>query len=178
MPRDPIGADEFTAAFAECGRALWLIAAAWVGRQEAQDLVQEAARIAWQKRVAFAKGSDFAAFVAQIVRHTGANWRRKRRPETGAEVGEPAAPDEVPTTNAFDADAMGLSDDVANALSALPEVQRAALLLHVVGGYGFAEIGSMLEVPENTATSHARRARLALREALATRSAPVLRRLP
>ena len=83
MTAAPLGADEFAAAFARRGRALWLLAAAWVGRGDAQDLVQEVARIAWQKRASFAAGSDLGAWLAQIVRHTGANWRRKRRPVAG-----------------------------------------------------------------------------------------------
>jgi DNA-directed RNA polymerase specialized sigma24 family protein len=45
-------------------------------------------------------------------------------------------------------------------------------LLHVVIGLPFAEIATMLDIPENTAMSHARRARLALRETLPELPAP------
>ena len=161
-----LGADEFTAAFARHGRTLWLLAAAWVGRADAQDLVQETARIAWQKRAAFVRGSDLAAWLAQIVRHTGANWRRKRRPAAGTDFPEPFARVETPAPRPLDIDDCDLPDELANALATLPEVARASLLLHVVGDLSFAEIATMLDVPENTATSHARRARLALRAAL------------
>lgn len=178
MLHPSLGKDEFSAAFAQHGRALWLVAAAWVGRADAQDLVQEAARIAWQKRASFARGTDVAAWLAQIVRHTGANWRRKQKPEAGAAFDEPLARDEREPTLAFDADGLGLSDEVAQALASLPESHREALLLHVVGDLGFAEIARLLGVPENTATSHARRARIALREALAAKQSTVLRRMP
>jgi DNA-directed RNA polymerase specialized sigma24 family protein len=68
---------------------------------------------------------------------------------------------------AFDADRWQLPDELTRALQALPEAARAALLLHVVGEMPFAEIATMLAMPENTVTSLARRARVSLRAALA-----------
>lgn len=173
MRSDPLAADEFEAAFARHGRALWLLAAAWVGRGEAQDLVQETARIAWQRRDQCAPGSDVAAWLAQIVRHTGANWRRKRRPEANdpAALPEPLARADAPRRSAHGVDPEQLPEELANALQSLPEVARACLLLHVVAGLTFPEIATMLDVPENTAMSHARRARIALRAALAPTAA-------
>jgi RNA polymerase sigma-70 factor (ECF subfamily) len=162
-----LGVDEFVAAFARYGRALWVLAAAWVGRKEAQDLIQEAACTAWQRRSQFLAGTDVQAWLAQIVRHTGANWRRKQRPDTAAaELDEPIAPVERRVAGTFAQLRDELSDDLVRALAGLPEVARACLLLHVVVGLSFAEIATMLDLPENTAASHARRARLALRAAL------------
>lgn len=169
-----LGADELVAALGRSGRTLWVLAAAWVGRSEADDLVQETARVAWQRRDSFAGGTDAAAWLSRIARHVGANWRRRRRPE-------PTAPDDLSECTAarigadpwpFDADRCGLGDELARALAALGEVARACLLLHVVLGHSFAEIGVLLDIPENTATSHARRARLRLRAALAGAPAP------
>lgn len=168
MHADPLAADEFVAAFARHGRALWLLAAAWVGRAEAQDLVQEVARIAWQRRAQFVAGSDVAAWLAQIVRHTGANWRRKLRPVAADPHAwhEPVAREVRAAAGLHGIDVDQLPDALSRALRELPEVARACLLLHVVGGLSFPEIGTMLDLPVNTAMSHARRARLALREAL------------
>ncbi|MCK5942781.1 MAG: RNA polymerase sigma factor [Planctomycetes bacterium] len=163
--------DTFASAFARNGRTLWVIASAWVGRDEADDLVQEVARVAWQRREQFADGEpgpQLGNWLAAIARNLGANWRRRRRPEL---FDPDALPDVVATTVAqadwpFDADRAGLSDELANALARLPEVARATLLLHVVLGHPFAEIAAMLGINENTAQSHARRARIALREAM------------
>ena len=161
-------AEAFTAAFARHGRALWVIASAWVGRGDADDVVQETACVAWQRR-AQVNQDEVGPWLCQIARHVAANWRRKRRPE-------PIDPEQLPLREApfaigepwpFDADRAGLSDELANALAALAPPARAALLLQVVLGLSFAEIGAALGMPENTAASHARRARLALREALA-----------
>ncbi|MGC6486976.1 MAG: RNA polymerase sigma factor [Planctomycetota bacterium] len=161
-------AEAFTEAFAHSGRALWVIASAWVGRDEAEDLVQETARVAWQRRQQLRSGDPPGPWLAAITRRLGANWRRRRRPEVRAEE---ALPERVSSSLEqaewpFDVDRAGLSDELAAALARLPEVARASLLLHVVLGYGFAEVGEMLGINENTAASHARRARLQLREAL------------
>jgi RNA polymerase sigma-70 factor (ECF subfamily) len=173
-----LDAEAFVSAFAQHGQTLWVVAAAWVGRADAEDLVQEAARVAWQKRNAFAPGTDVRAWLSQIVRNVGANWRRRAQPELREPSSLPqlAAPALPAAAWPFDADRCGLSDELARALAALPEVARACLLLHVVTGHSFAEIAAMLDLPENTAASHARRARLALREALAGVPAEVLRR--
>lgn len=174
MRSEPAEAAAFTAAFARHGRALWLLAAAWVGRGDAADLVQEAARIAWQRRATFATGSDHGAWLAQIVRHTGANWRRQRRPvaQDPATLPEPLARPDRRDDRALGLDAEQLPDELAQALQALPEVARACLLLHVVGGLTFPAIATLLDIPENTAMSHARRARLVLRAACRDEPAP------
>ncbi|MEO6597194.1 MAG: sigma-70 family RNA polymerase sigma factor [Planctomycetota bacterium] len=171
-----LGADEFVEAFTQHGRTLWVLAAAWVGRNDAQDLVQEVARVAWQRRDQFAVGSDLRAWLSQIARHIGANWRRRLRPElrAPADLPDAAAPAPAPAPAIvpwpFDVDRHGLSDELVRALGTLPEPARASLLLHVVADHSFAEIGKLLELPENTVSSHARRARLALRAALAATS--------
>ena len=167
MSSDPLGETEFVEAFARNGRALWLLAAAWVGRGDANDLVQETARIAWQRRGRFTRGTDVVAWLAQIVRHTGANWRRKPRPVAGDGVAEPVARTDVRDGSPLDVERCELPDELARPLAALGEISRACLLLHVVGELPFAAIAMMLDIPENTAMSHARRARLELRAALA-----------
>lgn len=166
MRAEPLTAAAFTTAFAQHGRALWVLASAWVGRGEAQDLVQEAARIAWQRRARFVFGTDFGAWVAQIVRHEGANWRRRRRPHIGVEFAEPQAPAPSPASTSLDG--IEWPAELARPLQELIPEARASLLLHVVAGLSFAEIATMLDRNENTVTSLARRARLALREALTT----------
>ncbi len=168
-----LGADEFQRAFAEHGRTLWVLASAWVGRSDAADLVQETARVAWQQRATFAIGSDLRAWLSQIARHVGANWRRRRRPLTTADFTARAAAVPVPTGWPFDIDRCGLSDEFARALALLGDVARACLLLHVIQEHTFAEIATMLELPENTVASHVRRARATLRAGLAPMAEPI-----
>jgi RNA polymerase sigma-70 factor (ECF subfamily) len=172
-----LGAEDSVRAHTQPGQSLWVLAAAWVGRGAADDLVQETARVAWQRRVAFTVGTDLRNWLFQIARHLGANWRRRPRLEV-------RDPEDLPRGEAlaslavgwpFDADRYGLSDGLSNALGALPEVARACLLLHVVIGHSFAEIAVMLDIPENTAMSHARRARLRLRDALTAQACQPVR---
>lgn len=173
MPVARLGADEFQQAFADHGRTLWVLAAAWVGRGDAGDLVQETARIAWQRRAEFAVGTDVRAWLSQIARHTGANWRRRRRPLAAADLEQRVAPAPTPSGWPFDADRCGLADEFVQALRSLPETARACLLLHVILEHTFAEIATMLELPENTVASHVRRARASLRTALTPPAEPL-----
>ncbi len=169
MAAPGLDGEAFTAMFPAAGRALWVVAAAWVGRDEAADVVQEAARVAWQRRSQFRPGSDGKAWLSQIVRHVAANWRRRRRPELRAPElldAESARERQRSAEWPFDAEACDLPDAWVRALQKLSEVARACLLLSVVLELSFAEIGGLLEIPENTAASHARRARLQVREAL------------
>jgi len=170
----PLGAEEFVQAFADHGRTLWLLAAAWVGRSEANDLVQETARVAWQRREQFVPGTDVRRWLSQIARHVGANWRRRLRPVLADDpLPEPVAPTaNVPAWPVQPS--MHLTDEVARALTTLPETARECLLLHVVAEHTLAEIGAMLDLPANTVASHVRRARLQLRTALA---APVAKEI-
>lgn len=168
-----LAADDFVQALTAHGPALWVLAAAWVDRSEADDLVQETARVAWQRRDQFVPGSDARAWLSQIARHLGANWRRRLRPVTADDAPEPAARAPLPAPGwPFDADRSELPDDLAAALRELPEIARACLLLHVTMQMTFPEIATMLQIPENTARSHAQRARIALRSALAHRLQP------
>ena len=166
-PAAPLGADEFVAAFADHGRTLWLLAAAWVGRSDASDVVQETARIAWQKRDQFTAGTDLRRWLSQIARHVGSNWRRRAGPLPADEaLPEPPAPPDAASPWPLQP-RVHLTDELARALAQLPEVARECLLLHVVAEHTLAEIGTLLDLPANTVASHVRRARLQLRTALA-----------
>lgn len=171
-----LDAEEFTEAFARHGTVLWLVAAAWVGRADAQDLVQETARVGWQRRAQFVPGTDVRRWLLQIVRYLGANWRRRPRAESwGDDRPEPAAPANAAAVWPLSPE-WHLSDEVAQALTTLPEIARECLLLHVVAEHTFAEVAAMLAVPANTVASHVRRARLQLQQALAEpRRTPVER---
>ena len=168
-----LGSDEFVQAFTQNGRTLWVLAAAWVGREDAADLVQETARVAWERRGQFVAGTDVRAWLSQIARHIGANWRRRRQPQPCGDSGfEPVAPSSAPAPWPFDVDRHELPDELARALAGLSEVARACLLLNVITEHTFAEIGEMLALPANTVASHVRRARELLRAALAPAAQP------
>ncbi len=175
----PASQDDFAGLFAKHQRALWLIAVSMVRDHAlAEDIVQEAAITAYRKFDHFEPGSNFGAWMGQIVRNIALNQARKRRNrrEAGVDPGDlqrPAAPEQPPTLAASQAgrvpEHQGWFDDVLlRALEALAEIPRACLLLRTIEGLSYAEIAGLLEIPEGTAMSHVHRSRSTLRQQLAS----------
>lgn len=170
-------AEEFEAAY----RRLWLVAmAVTTNHSEAEDILQDAACTAFSKLETFREGSNFAAWMARIVRFTAANHRRKTIHRTKRiRATDPAALDEMSKTGANDESATQLAtdfgdgsrvhdafdDQLLHALKKLPEDARLCLLLRVLDELSYAEIASVVGVPENTAMSHVHRSKAKLRKA-------------
>jgi RNA polymerase sigma-70 factor (ECF subfamily) len=148
-------------------------------RAEADDVVQEASIIALRKLAEFTVGTDFAAWMSQIVRLTALNHFKKSSRTTI--VTDPATIDRVeaavgtqPTgwLDSIAADGRlsehqtDFDDEVFSALREIGEVARACLLLRVVHQLSYGDIAETLQVPEGTAMSHVHRAKQALRQKL------------
>jgi RNA polymerase sigma-70 factor (ECF subfamily) len=161
---------------------LTLVAAAVTGeRQSAEDIVQEAAIIAFQKFGEFESGTNFPAWLAEIVRRCALNYRRKTQhrrtfaadPATlahmnstaaGVDDSSPVVADSgrlAPQQAAFD-------DDMTAALRELSDEARATLLLRIVEKLPYAEIAELLHIPQGTAMSHVHRSKAALRKRLSS----------
>jgi RNA polymerase sigma-70 factor (ECF subfamily) len=170
----PVPPEAFAAHFQQAYRVLWLIAAGIVGdRQAAEDVVQEAALLALEKFDQFQAGTNFRAWMAQMVRYVGLNHARRRQKqrasplegEGGPRVAAPAHAGALrlgprgelpPDQSAFD-------DRLLAALQSVSEVPRACLLLRTVECLEYSEIARVLEIPEGTAMSHVHRTRQSLR---------------
>lgn len=186
-----IGAEEFSDLFREAFRVLWVTAAGIVGnRSLADDILQEAALVAFEKREQFERGSSFLAWMGQIVRFVALNYgRRERRAadavgESGvlenadaqrnrvtatAEPGRDASSSMRLTTGMqLPPDQVHLDDRIVQALNEINETARACLLLRVVEGLDYTEIARVLDVPKGTAMSHVHRSRQILRKRLAS----------
>jgi RNA polymerase sigma-70 factor (ECF subfamily) len=176
-----IDVDSFAAQLTACYQRMWLVAAAITGdRTEADDIVQEASMVGLQKRSDFAGGTDFAAWMCQIVRLTALNYRKKtiRR---NLRVTDPA---EIDQTNSDGAsrghDAQlpltdqgrlresqcDFDDEVSSALRGISDVARTCLLLRVVDQLSYDDISRMLQIPVGTAMSHVHRAKQSIRKRL------------
>jgi len=147
----------------EHGAALYRIAYRMVGNQhDAEDLVQEAFRTAWNSRSRYRAELGERAWLVTILRRRVVDSWRKRRTrtisfdETVLEVG--AAADD-PTANEF-------VDQVQAALGQLPDQLRETLLLVVVGELTHQEVADMLSIPIGTVLSRVSRARTRLRKLL------------
>jgi RNA polymerase sigma-70 factor (ECF subfamily) len=160
-------------------KTLWLIAAAVVGRRdEAEDIVQEAALIGLQKVSEFQPDTNFAAWMGGIVRNVARNHARKTyRRHTGAT--DPVTLDEsragvessgreaeFDRKGELSADQADFDDRVVAALDQLEETPRLCLLLRSLRQMSYREISALLAIPEGTAMSHVHRARATMRQEL------------
>ena len=126
--------------------------------QEAEDAAQEAFIAAWLGLVNLRAAAAFPGWFRRIV-YSRAH-RRLRAPQPALvsleQVGELAASDRV--------DPAGMTDDVAAALDALPDAQRAVILLHYMNDFRQREIADFLEIPIGTVKSRLFHARNTMRE--------------
>lgn len=171
---------EFAAQYSNAYHRLTLVAAGVTGeRESAEDIVQEAAIIAFERITQFSPGSNFAAWLAEIVRRCALNHRRKVRhrrtyaadPAVLGQMNQStAAVDEpwpiVPSSGAIVADQASFDDQLQGALEQLSEEARSCLLLRIVEKLSYAEIAALLGIPEGTAMSHVHRSKSALRKRL------------
>lgn len=161
---------QFVERFQSSWRSLWCIAVAVLGtRNGAEDVVQEAALIAWGKLDEFDPSTSFAAWMGQIVRFTALNQGRRvlkqHHAETSLEQGADAPIPELDASSSSEAE-----DDrihVRKALQALDDTVRACVLMRTLAGMTYSEISLALGVPEGTAACYVHRARHALRDAIA-----------
>jgi RNA polymerase sigma-70 factor (ECF subfamily) len=160
---------------------MWLIAAAIIGdRSEADDIVQQASIIGLQKRADFAPGTNFPAWIAQIVRLTALNHRNKSG-RRNVRVTDPTRMDQSISSDTDEAkfpltDEGGLAenqidfdDEVLSALREISDVARMCLLLRVVQQLSYDDIAQTLHIPAGTAMSHVHRAKQSIRERLKDR---------
>lgn len=118
---------------------------------EAEDLAQETCLRAIRHEADFA-GDELWPWLQVIGVRLALNELRRRRRALATALRAAPAP-LVPTTDL----------ELWDALGGLPRNQRAALVLHVLDGLGYAEIGDALQVPEGTVASWVSRAKARLR---------------
>lgn len=147
----------------------WAVAVARTGSpDDAEDVCQDAFLVALERLPALLDRSRFSGWLLEIVRNRALNFVRARgvRETLPLDAAGSAAGAESP---ALEAARAVLRDDLAQALDALPTVQREVVLLHDVEGWRHSEIAARIGVAEGTARYHLHQARKALRERLAGR---------
>jgi RNA polymerase sigma-70 factor (ECF subfamily) len=179
-PPSAPAAEDFAARYREAYHRLTLVAAGVTGeRQWAEDIVQEAAIIAFEKIDQFSPGSNFAAWLAEIVRRCALNHRRKTQ-QRRTYAADPAVLGQMnqhsagvaepwpiaPHSGKIVADQASFDDALSGALAQLSEEARSCLLLRIVEKLSYAEIAQLLHIPEGTAMSHVHRSKAALRKRL------------
>ena len=134
---------------------------------DAEDIVQESALKGLRRFDSFQTGTDFKAWMMTIVANTYIDLYRRRRREKPAatEDAVQAMAESEATLRAGDMEFL-LPDDVERALAALPEEQRAAIVLVDVNGLTNQEAAEALGWPLGTVNSRVYRGRAELRSVL------------
>ncbi|MEX0887640.1 MAG: RNA polymerase sigma factor [Phycisphaeraceae bacterium] len=172
--------DDFAALYQKAYRVLWVVAAGIASPGVATDLVHQAAVQALAKFDQFTPGTNFTAWMAQIVRYVALNHVRAQQHRHAASLDEqanaPQAPEPRPSIELtrdgqLHEDQVHFDDELMQALASLPATARACLLLRTVHDMSYAEISETLGIPPGTAMSHVHRSRHHLRARLQQRSA-------
>lgn len=148
-------------------------------RDDAQDLVQEAALLAFRGFHTFRPGTHFRAWFFRILVNCFYASRRRKRPEQSLEAMEEEAPllhlyvqtyhngmhgaGRDPAHEVMDRIA---GEDVARALDSLPDEFRVACTLYFMEDLSYQEIADVVDVPVGTVRSRLHRGRKLLQKRL------------
>ncbi|MHB8072108.1 MAG: RNA polymerase sigma factor [Candidatus Cryosericum sp.] len=155
-------------------RPLTAYAARLIGRQEAEDVVQQAFLQAYRNLAGFDPKMTFSAWVYRIVHNTAVNMARKRHGTVPTELELDGETVEILTGDTdVPADALHkeLEGVVSTALGQLDQRSRDVLLLSVVEGKSYSEIADILMVAVNSVGPTVTRAKTKLRKLLGERPA-------
>ncbi|AXX99683.1 RNA polymerase sigma factor [Profundibacter amoris] len=156
---------EFRSQLQDCLPDLWRYAYALTrDRNMADDLVQDCAERALRKRDLWKQTGALKPWLMKMLLNLYRNQLRtqSRRPQLVAMDDmhhDPAAPDALDQKLAL--------SQTARAMKKLPDDQREALLLIVLGGVSYKQAAVALNVPLGTLMSRLGRARAKLRELMA-----------
>ena len=143
---------------------------------DAEDLVQDAALLAFRGFRTFKRGSNFRAWFLRVMMNAFLSSLRKKRPEREA---EPL--DEIPNAyiqrQAIDLNQPpqdvarsiidGLeTEDVQRAVDELPEEFRASAALYFIEDLSYKQIAEILDIPVGTVRSRLHRGRALLQRRL------------
>ena len=139
---------------------------------DAEDVAQDAFLRAWRGLGGFRGGSSFKTWLYQIVTNAARTHRTKRqsRPDRAAGDSSDAASviGRLASSDNPEAEAIR-RDAIDQALQALPEDWRAAVVLRDIEGLDYAEIARALAIPIGTVESRIFRGRARLRALVADR---------
>lgn len=147
-------------------------------RADAEDLVQDATLLAFRAFHTFRPGTNFKAWIFRILTNCFCSTYRRRRHEKGTCSLEEATEQFIYIRSAATGvqedqmdpakSALGRleSEQVAEALQALPEEYRLVATLYFVEDLRYQDIASALDIPVGTVRSRLHRARRMLQKRL------------
>jgi RNA polymerase sigma-70 factor (ECF subfamily) len=147
-------------------RELWSLARRYVGDAVAEEIVQDVFLRVWERRAGWVVRSTVRAYLFGAVRNHALHYLEHVAVEERASAATIAARRNDHVHPAEDGNDM--FDAVARAVAALPERQRAAIVLRVQRGLTHAELGEALGVSAAAAGVLVRKAEAKLRIMLAS----------
>ena len=168
--------DAFARLVREHSALVYRVALRILGTEEAQDASQEVWIRVWRSIGNFRGESAFSTWLYKITVNTCLSVRRKEQSTRLREIGgefpqlpiHPGAEND-PETAILDGERR---DEIFRALERVRAEHRAALVLRHMEGLSYAEVASILDVPDGTAKGWVNRGRAALLVALADGSKP------
>ena len=152
--------------------AHWLVR----DKDDAEDLVQETYLKALRGFASFHPGTNFRAWIFQILKNTFLTWRSRTRRlptvplDAEDELAELQTPSETGESILVERSRL---DAVRVAIQQLPLIFREVILLCDVQEASYREISEALSIPIGTVMSRLARARKAVRESLGAADAPL-----
>jgi RNA polymerase sigma-70 factor (ECF subfamily) len=159
----------------ELADQVYRVARHMVGREEAEDLVQETYARAFRSWRQFQPGTNLRAWLLRIL--TNLNIDRGRRIQRQPDMQSIEANDyfladkleEVggPITEEERVDERLSQNDIVSALSEVPHDFRDVIVLVDIGDFTYADAAQILDIPVGTVMSRLHRGRRILKKALA-----------
>lgn len=134
------------------------------GPEWAEDLTQEVFIRAWTKLGTFRGDSEFGTWLYRLAVNLILSRRQTLRRRSDRQLPDPEVLDRMPARGGTP----GIAMDMERAVQALPEGARHVFVLFDVEGYSHHEIAEMMGISAGTSKSQLHRARMMLRNLLAT----------
>ena len=135
-------------------------------KQDAEDLVQEAALRAYRNFTKFRQGTNFKAWTMTILRNIYINeYRKKAKEPVKVEFEEVENFISVPEISGVQEEIF--SETIRYSIDKLPEELRTILTLFYIENFSYKEIANIMDVPIGTVMSRLYTARQILKKHLA-----------
>lgn len=143
-------------------------------RDRADDLVQDCLERAWSRLALWRRDGSMRAWLFTIMHNLNANAVRKAKRRPRHDSIDDALPHASVPPSQDDRLELGA---LSSGLAALPEEQRAVVLLVGLEQLRYEEVATILDLPMGTVMSRLHRGRERLRRHLAGDAGPALRRV-